>query len=103
MAYALPAITAISAVVGAGAAVNSGVQQGRAAKKSLSRQKDAQQAASVAGMRQDQANLEDQKRVNRKQPNVAALLANAQKMSGASPRTMLTGANGVPTSSLLGG
>lgn len=103
MAYAIPAITAIAAVASAGAAVNSGIQQNRAQKRALGEQKDAQQAASTSAQRQEAANAETIKRANSKKPNVAALLADAQRLTGKAPKTQLTGSNGVPTSTFLGG
>ena len=88
---------AIGAVSSALATTYSAYEQQQSAKKGRKMQEGAQQQAMAQAQGQQRASEEQMRRANRKVPDVAALLADAQQMR--QPSTMLSG---LPTSNLLG-
>jgi len=88
------AYSAIAAIGALGVSTYSTIEQSNAQKKSRKLQSVAQQLSQNAAAKQERINEEGIRKANRKQPNVAALLAEQQLMRP--PSTVLT------TSNLLG-
>lgn len=88
---------AIGAISSALATTYSAHEQQQSAKKGRKMQERAQSQAMAQAEKQQRDSDEQMRRANRKMPDVASLLADAQQMR--QPSTMLTGA---PTSNLLG-
>lgn len=90
---------AIGAVAGALAGTYSAVSQDQAQGKARKAQGMAQQQAQGAALKQSQAADESIARANRKQPDLAAMLAQSQQTRA--PSTLLTG-SGMPVNQQLG-
>ena len=79
-----------------GSAVYQGETQRQAAKKTAGMQREAQRSAEASAITEREMASQQQRRTNRRQPNVAALLSTAQQAATTGPAsTMLTGASGV--------
>ena len=89
----------IAAIVGGGLVglqVQQGEEQRKAAKRSFNLQREAQRSAEASAITEREMASQQQRRTNRRQPNVAALLSTAQQAATTGPAsTMLTGASGV--------
>ena len=96
------AVPIIAAVIGAGAAITAGERQGQQAKKSRNQQADAQERARSASVREQKRAEEEQRRANRRTPDVASLLGAAQRDAQAGAgSTLLSGAQGIRRNNLL--
>jgi uncharacterized protein HemX len=98
-------VTAAAAVGGTVVSAVQGHNQNQAQKKSLVAQKTAQDKAEAQALSNQRKSEIAQNEVNKKTPDVAAILARAASASRAGlGSTMLTGAGGVdPTGLSLGG
>lgn len=86
-------ITAASAT---GGTIYQGQQARSAGKKTARIQREAQRSAEASAITEREMASQQQRRANRRQPNVAALLSTAQQAATTGPAsTMLTGASGV--------
>ena len=92
----LPVAAVVAAGTGGYSAYSSDVSQ----RKGLARQKTAQQLAQNSALKQEKTAEEEVMRARRKQPDLAAILAD---MQGLKPTTKLTGPGGLASTSLLGG
>lgn len=97
-----PVSIAVMGGLSTGAGVLQGVTGAKAQKKALRAQQEAQAQALAATKRQENLNAQEAAKLNRKKPDIAGILARAQLDVGKLPSTMLTGARGLPTSTLLG-
>ena len=93
-------VIAAGAVVSALAAGYGAVSADQAQQKSRKMQANAQQQAQAAAQKQNAQADEALMRANKKQPDVAALLADATAMKP--QQTKLGGSNGIASSNLLG-
>ena len=91
---------AVASVAGTGASIYGGVQQQKAAKKGRQLSRDANQQAENAARKNMETAEQNINRANQKQPDIAAILASAQAPKV--PSTILSGASGIQTSTLLG-
>ena len=89
-------------LVGAGASTFSAISGQKSAKKGIKAQEKAQEESLMQAAKDKRASDQAINAARKKQPNVAALLADAQKGFARVPKTRLTGETGLPTSNLLG-
>ncbi len=82
----------IASIVGALATGYNAVQTDTAQRKGRAMQKTANQQAQNAALKQEQSAEDAVRRANKQQPDIAALLADAQGPQ--KPATMLTGTTG---------
>ena len=95
---ALPIITAIAGVVGAGAALKSSIDSKKAAKKANATQEKANAEAKANSEAALAAQTKDNNRKNAKSPNVAAILQSNKQAT--TNQTLLSGPGGVDNSQL---
>lgn len=87
-------LTTLAIATVAGAAYQ-GVTQQQAAKKTAGLQKEAQRSAEASAITEREMASQQERRLNKRKPNVAALLSTAQQAATTGPAsTMLTGASG---------
>ncbi len=88
-----------------GGSIFEGQSQKRAQKRSLRRQRQAQKVAEGRALAETRRSDQERRRLNRRQPDLGALLADSQRGGVTGPGgTLLTGAGGVSRSRLtLGG
>ena len=94
--------SAVFAGIGIAEGAKAGYKADKAQKEGLKRQDAAQQQAEAAAMSQRRQAEMAQAAVNKKQPNVADLLAFEQNAAGGAALTNLTGGGGAKKPGLLG-
>lgn len=99
MAFSAPAITAYAAVLATSASVYSSEAAKASATKGRRMQKNAQEQAAAAALKQERQGQEQIKRASQEKPDVLALLAESEERKLRPPSTLLSG---MPSSTLLG-
>lgn len=74
-------VTSVFAAAQAGASIYQGERANKQQKRALRLQERAQTQAILAAQRQERLNAQERGRVNRRKPDVTAILATAQKTS----------------------
>lgn len=92
----------IVSAISAGSAIYQGTEQRKSSKRSLARQREAQDAATREAISAKRQKEMTERAANRKTPDVSALLGEEQRRGGlGAPSTMLTGPTGVQRNNLL--
>lgn len=88
----------IAAIVGGGMIglqAQQGYEQAKTARRTAGLQREAQRSAEARAMTEREMGAQQERKLNRRKPNVAALLSTAQQAATTGPAsTMLTGASG---------